>query len=140
MLAICSDDWHGNRLFLVFFFTPSVCLFPFLSPSPLRIPTNTNSTSGSSNPPALPPCCHPSQKTLGLGEKNTTMTAQARGHFSGFAPLLESTLFSATDFPLSLTPCVIFIFIFPLFLIFFFFAGLSFLLNSAGGNEVLVVY
>ena len=68
------------------------------------------------------------------------MTAQARGHFSGFAPLLESTLFSATDFPLSLTPCVIFIFIFPLFLIFFFFAGLSFLLNSAGGNEVLVVY
>ena len=22
MLAICSDDWHGNRLFLVFFFPP----------------------------------------------------------------------------------------------------------------------
>lgn len=141
MLAICSDDWHGNRLFLVFFFSPSFCLFPFLSPSPLRIPTNTNSTSGSSNPPALPPCCHPSQKTLGLGEKNTTMTAQARGHFSGFAPLLESTLFSATDSPLLiLNPLCLFYFHFPPFLNFFFFAGLSFLLNNAGGNEVLVVY
>ena len=41
---------------------------------------------------------------------------------------------------LYLIPCVFFIFIFPLFLIFFFFAGLSFLLNNAGGNEVLVVY
>lgn len=69
------------------------------------------------------------------------MTAQARGHFSGFAPLLESTLFSATDSPLLiLNPLCLFYFHFPPFLNFFFFAGLSFLLNNAGGNEVLVVY
>ena len=142
MLAICSDDWHGNRLFLVFFFSPSFCLFPFLSPSPLRIPTNTNSTSGSSNPSALPPCRHPSQKTTGLGKKNTTITTQARGHFSGFAPLMESRLFCATASPhLVFNPLYLFSFHFPPFLNFFFFlAVLSFLLNSAGGNEVLVVY